>query len=145
MCKVNKKRCYLGQRRAVFCCATERKACVTVCDALMLDFVEDCLTLWLNRQKDRRQMDNKELVDKVAKGLGRNKADVNKLLDGLATVIKDKCGEMDAVAIPGFGNFEAKKKAERVVQNPSNGKRMLVPPKIVLNFRVSNVLKSKLK
>lgn len=101
--------------------------------------------MWLNRQKDRRQMDNKELVDKVAKGLGRNKADVNKLLDGLATVIKDKCGEMDAVAIPGFGNFEAKKKAERVVQNPSNGKRMLVPPKIVLNFRVSNVLKSKLK
>ena len=52
---------------------------------------------------------------------------------------------MDTVAIPGFGNFEAKKKAERVVLNPSNGKRMLVPPKIVLNFKVSNVLKNKLR
>ena len=69
-------------------------------------------------------MENKELVDKISKRLGRN---------------------MDTVAIPGFGNFEAKKKAERVVLNPSNGKRMLVPPKIVLNFKVSNVLKNKLR
>ena len=88
-------------------------------------------------------MENKELVDKISKRLGRNKADVSKLLEGLATVIESRCGEMDTVAIPGFGNFEAKKKAERVVLNPSNGKRMLVPPKIVLNFKVSKVLKNK--
>ena len=47
--------------------------------------------------------------------------------------------------VVGFGNFEAKKKNERVVVNPSNGKRMLVPPKVVLAFKVSNVLKNRLK
>ena len=34
---------------------------------------------------------------------------------------------------------------ERVMVNPSNGKRMLVPPKITMNFKVSNVLKARLK
>ena len=29
--------------------------------------------------------------------------------------------------------------------HPSTGKRMLVPPKVVLGFKVSNVLKAKLK
>ena len=40
---------------------------------------------------------------------------------------------------------EAKKKDERIVNNPSNGKRMLVPPRVAVGFKVSNVLKSKLK
>jgi DNA-binding protein HU-beta len=90
-------------------------------------------------------MDQTELVEKLSDKLGRSKSDVNKLLDAFATVLKSSCGEMDSVAVPGFGSFEPKKKSERVVFNPGNGKRMLVPPKIVLNFKVSNVLKSKLK
>mgnify|MGYP002524456666 FL=1 len=60
-------------------------------------------------------------------------------------MVKTKGSELDSIAVPGFGTFEAKKKNERVVVNPSSGKRMLVPPKITLGFKVSNVLKSKLK
>lgn len=90
-------------------------------------------------------MDNKELVERLSKKLGRNKADINKLMGALAEVVKTKASELDSIAVPGFGTFEAKKKNERVVTNPSSGKRMLVPPKITLGFKVSNVLKSKLK
>ena len=90
-------------------------------------------------------MDNKELLEKVSQNLGRSKDDVAKLLDALSDVLKTRCGELDIVAVPGFGTFEAKKKNERVLVNPSNGKRMLVPPKVVLAFKVSNVLKAKLK
>ena len=39
---------------------------------------------------------------------------------------------------------EAKKKVERIVVNPSTGKRMLVPPKIALSFKPSALLKSKI-
>ena len=90
-------------------------------------------------------MDNKELVERLSEKLGRSKADINKLIGALAEVVKTKASELDSIAVPRFGTFESKKKNERVVTNPSSGKRMLVPPKITLGFKVSNVLKSKLK
>lgn len=90
-------------------------------------------------------MESKELIERVAERVGRSKEDVQKLVDGLIIVLQERAVDLDSVAIPGFGTFEAKKKEERVVNNPSNGKRMLVPPRVVLNFRVSNVLKNKLK
>jgi len=90
-------------------------------------------------------MDNKKLIETVAANLGRSATDVGKLVDALAGVLRTRCGEMDSVAVPGFGTFEPKKRNERVMIHPSTGKRMLVPPKVVLNFKVSNVLKAKLK
>jgi nucleoid DNA-binding protein len=52
---------------------------------------------------------------------------------------------MDSVQVPGFGTFEPKKRDERVMVHPSTGKRMLVPPKVVVGFKISNVLKAKIK
>lgn len=90
-------------------------------------------------------MDNKKLIETVAANLGRSKADVGKLVDALAGAMRTRCGELDSVVVPGFGTFEPKKRNERVMIHPSTGKRMLVPPKVVLGFKVSNVLKAKLK
>ena len=90
-------------------------------------------------------MDNKQLQETLAKRMGRDNADISKLLEALVTTIKDRCGELDSIAIPGFGTFEAKKKLERIVVNPGTGKRMLVPPKITLSFKPRALLKSKIK
>ena len=90
-------------------------------------------------------MDNKKLIETVAANLGRSKADVGKLVEALAGVMRTRCGELDSVVVPGVGTFEPKKRNERVMIHPSTGKRMLVPPKVVLGFKVSNVLKAKLK
>lgn len=90
-------------------------------------------------------MDNKRLQDTIAKRMGRSNADVAKLMDALVTTIKERCGELDSIAVPGFGTFEAKKKLERIVVNPGSGKRMLVPPKITLTFKPSTLLKTKIK
>ena len=83
--------------------------------------------------------------DTISKRMGRSSADVAKLLDALVATIKERCGELDSIAIPGFGTFEAKKKLERIVVNPGTGKRMLVPPKITRSFKPSALLKSKIK
>ena len=40
---------------------------------------------------------------------------------------------------------EVKKKAERISVNPSNGKRYLVPPKLVPVFKPGTTVKNKLK
>lgn len=90
-------------------------------------------------------MENKKLVETVATNLGRTTEDVNKLLEALANVLRTRCSELDSVFVPGFGTFEPKKRNERVMVHPSSGKRMLVPPKIVVGFKVSRVLKAKLK
>ncbi len=90
-------------------------------------------------------MNNKKLVETVAQNLGRTPEDVSKLLEGLAGLLRTRCCEMDSVIVPSFGTFEPKKRDERVMVHPRTGKRMLVPPKIVLGFKVSNVLKNKLK
>lgn len=90
-------------------------------------------------------MDNKALVDKIAKQTGHSNKDVTCLLEAFVETLKERCGDLDSVAVPGFGNFEPKKKLERIVVNPGTGKRMLVPPKISLSFKPSALLKSKLK
>ena len=90
-------------------------------------------------------MDNKKLVETVAKNLGRSTEDVNKLIEAFAAVLCSRCGDMDSVSIPSFGTFEPKKRNERVMPHPHSGRRMLVPPKVVMGFKVSKVLKAKLQ
>ena len=90
-------------------------------------------------------MDNKKLVETVAQKLGRSTEDVNKLMDALAGVLRARCADMDSVHVPGFGTFEPTMHRERVMTNRATGERTLVPPKVTLSFRVSNVLKAKLK
>lgn len=90
-------------------------------------------------------MENKQLVDKLARKLKRDRQDINNLIEAFNTVVASRCGELDSIAIPGFGTLEGRKKNERVMFNPTTQKRILLPPKVTLNFKVSNVLKNRFK
>lgn len=59
--------------------------------------------------------------------------------------IAEKLDDDTQLAVQGFGTFEVKKKMERVVVNPANKQRKLIPPKLVLAFKPSTVLKEKMK
>jgi nucleoid DNA-binding protein len=54
-------------------------------------------------------------------------------------------GENDELPFLSMGNFEVKHKEQRVITNPTTKKRMLVPPKLTLNFKPSVGLKNKYK
>ncbi|MDE7510193.1 MAG: HU family DNA-binding protein, partial [Muribaculaceae bacterium] len=41
--------------------------------------------------------------------------------------------------------FETKKRKERLTVHPATGRRLLVPPKLVVNFKPSGVMKSNLQ
>ena len=90
-------------------------------------------------------MDNKIIIEILSKRLDLNKAEIGNLLEGLTQVVKERCLELDAVVIPGFGSLETKKRMERIAVHPSTGKRMLIPPKISVGFKQSALLKQKLK
>ena len=59
----------------------------------------------------------------------------------LAQMVQDG----NTVAIQGFGTFEVRKKLERISINPATQQRMLIPPKLVLTYKPSAILKEKFK
>ena len=60
-------------------------------------------------------------------------------------IMTQELQEGKTIAIQGFGTFEVKKKMERISVNPSTQQRMLIPPKLVLNYKPSITLKEKFK
>lgn len=96
-------------------------------------------------QQASNYMDSKTLIEKVCRTSGTDKAQAERILSALCDILISSAVEMDVTAIPGFGNFEPKKRLERVMAVPSTGKRMLLPPKIYLSFKPSAILKQQLR
>ena len=89
-------------------------------------------------------MDNKQIVATLSKKMGRDPKDISALIDGLSAIIKDRCGELDTIAIPGFGSFVPLKEDEKIITDLSSGKRILLPPQISLQFQPSTKLRKTL-
>ena len=90
-------------------------------------------------------MNNKELIAALAERTGYTAKDTQKLAENLINAMADAFQEDNAVLVPNFVVFETKKKMERIMVNPSTGQRMLVPPKLVLNFKPNQTWKAQLK
>ena len=90
-------------------------------------------------------MNNREFIEELSAKLQLDTKEtqriVNSMVDSMAT-LRDEGNE---IGVAGFGTFEVKKKNERIIVHPSTGKKMLVPPKLALNFKQSNILKSQVK
>jgi DNA-binding protein HU-beta/integration host factor subunit alpha len=90
-------------------------------------------------------MNNKEFIAELAERTGYSTKDAQRMVNFLVDAMGDAFQEGDSVLVPNFGLFETKKKMERIMVNPSTGQRMLVPPKLVLNFKPNQTWKEKLK
>lgn len=89
-------------------------------------------------------MNNKEFIGELATKLDMSNKDVQSMISDFITEFSEQLEDDNTLSIQGFGSFEVKKKLERVVVNPVTKQRMLVPPKLVLGFKPSAVLKDKL-
>lgn len=90
-------------------------------------------------------MNNKEFISILAGRTEKKTSETQKLVESLIAVMSDSFQEGDSVQMANFGNFEVKKKLERVMVNPTTGQRMLVPPKLVLAFKPNPTWKDKIK
>ncbi len=90
-------------------------------------------------------MNNKSFISELSQRLGYTQEDTQKMVNTVVDSLKDGFRREDVVWIPKFGSFEIKKRLERVVTIPSTKKRMLIPPKLVLNFKPVAAVKEKLK
>ena len=90
-------------------------------------------------------MNNKEFIQRLSGRMGYTTSDTQRMVTNIIDRMSDGFQEGNSVDIPGFGVFEIKKKLERIMVNPSTQQRMLVPPKLVLNFKPAPTLKEKVK
>ena len=90
-------------------------------------------------------MNNKEFIADLASRTKLGSREVTSLAGATVSAIVSELMEGNAVAVPSFGTFEVKKKLERVLVNPTTKQKMLVPPKMVVNFKPNTSLKSKIK
>lgn len=82
-------------------------------------------------------MDYKQLRKNICEQTGRTAADVDALTEGLSLILQQTGAELDAVAVPTFGTFRPVKHNETISEDLSTGKRMLLPPEIVMEFEPS--------
>ena len=90
-------------------------------------------------------MNHKELIAKMADKMNSPKSIVADLLEKTIETCTELLVDDKTIGFQSFGNFEVRKKEERLSVHPSTQVRTLIPPKLVVNFKQSNVLKEKLK
>jgi DNA-binding protein HU-beta len=90
-------------------------------------------------------MNNKTLIDTLSERVQIPEANVKTLLKMTAEIFQQNLSNGQTIGIQNFGTFETKSKEERISFNPITKKRMLMPPKMVVVFRPSNLLKDKIK
>lgn len=89
-------------------------------------------------------MNNKEFLSTIVRKGQFPTRVVNQQVAALVSELTAALEEEQTVSISSFGNFEVKKRLERVIVNPTTGQRMLVPPKLVVAFKPSQILKAKI-
>ncbi len=90
-------------------------------------------------------MNNKEFITEMSRRLGYTAKDTSSMMSALVAEMTDVLEDENVISIQGIGSFEVKKKQERVVVNPATQQRMLVPPKLVINFKPSASFKEKMQ
>jgi len=89
-------------------------------------------------------MNNKELISTLSLKLNLPKAEVEFMLDAFTESCIEQLKEDNSIGFQSFGTFEVRKKEERVSVHPATKIRTLIPPKLVISFKQSPILKEKL-
>lgn len=89
-------------------------------------------------------MNNKEFLTALMRKGELPSRVVNQQTAALVSEVTSALEDEATISISSFGSFEVKKRLERVIVNPTTGQRMLVPPKLVVGFKPSQGLKSKI-
>ena len=95
--------------------------------------------------KTSNSMNNKDFIQTLASDLAITPKAAQKMTSALIATLAENLDSHTSLSIQGFGSFEVKKKMERIVVNPATRQRKLIPPKLVLAFKPSAVLKEKMQ
>lgn len=91
-------------------------------------------------EKTLTRMDLSEAVFQEV-GLSRNES--AQLVESILQHVSDALVRGETVKISSFGTFSVRDKAARVGRNPKTGEEAPIPPRRVLSFRPSHIMKDR--
>ncbi len=89
-------------------------------------------------------MNNKELIAAIASKMNLTNAETGSLAEAFVESVREELKEGNSVGLQGVGVFDVRKRNERVFVHPKTKARVLLPPRLVVRFKQSQVLKEKL-
>jgi integration host factor subunit alpha len=72
------------------------------------------------------------------------KVESAQLVNAIFEIIKDTLESGEEIMISGFGKFQIRKKSRRRGRNPHSGAALDLPPRTVVTFKCSGVLREKM-
>jgi nucleoid DNA-binding protein len=90
-------------------------------------------------------MNNAELIKRLSSRLVLSQRETRRLLKHTTNILQKTLDRNLRLSIPGFGTFGTHLQPERKAYNPYYKTFMMLPPKRVIYFRPSSVLKAHTK
>jgi len=91
-----------------------------------------------------KRMNKGQLIEAVATELEMSKASAGRAVEAVIRCLTDGIKHDAGVTITGFGSFQKKARAARVVRNPATGEPMEIAPSVTVGFKASQALKGDL-
>jgi integration host factor beta subunit len=83
-----------------------------------------------------------DLINQIAKEMNISKQEAESGVNLFFQMIKDALQRGEEIELRGFGSFRFRQRQARSGRNPRTGETVQVPPKKVLYFKPSKLLKS---
>lgn len=96
-------------------------------------------------KKESKKISKKELLEKMSKDYGMTGFEASKAFDAVFNTVVNELENGNEVSIKGFGSFKLNDMKSRTAVNPFNGKKIHVKAHKRVVFKVSSVLKEKVK
>ena len=89
-------------------------------------------------------MNKNDLIEAVAERTGLAKSDAAHAVEAVLGTVTEALQRGEAVALSGFGTFQAKVRAARSGRNPRTGAAIAIAPRRVPTFKAGKALKDAL-
>lgn len=90
-------------------------------------------------------MTKADIIDKIAKSTGAEKAQVSSIVEAFMENVKGSMAAGENVYLRGFGTFQIKHRAEKVARNISKNTTMVIPAHNIPAFKPAKGLVDKVK
>lgn len=90
-----------------------------------------------------RTITRADLCEAVYQRVGLSRTESAMLVETVLDEISDTLAQCETVKLSSFGSFIVRDKGERVGRNPKSGVEVPIPPRKVLVFKPSNILKDR--
>ena len=85
-----------------------------------------------------------DLTEAVYQEVGLSRNESAQLVESVLEQISNTLARGESVKISSFGTYLLRDKAQRIGRNPKTGEEVPIPPRRVLIFRASHVLKNRI-